>query len=141
MAGLLKATAAGRLITALKEEVGLPIHFHTHDTSGLAGATILAASEAGVDAVDVAMDAFSGSTSQPCMGSVVEALRHTARDTGLDIAEIRRLSDYWEGVRGQYVAFENGLQAPAAVALSSPAMSFSPRICAPAAFSSLPIFT
>ncbi|HHB81061.1 MAG TPA: pyruvate carboxylase, partial [Aliiroseovarius sp.] len=101
------------LVTALKEEVGLPIHFHTHDTSGLAGATILAASEAGVDAVDVAMDAFSGPTSQPCMGSVVEALRHTERDTGLDIAQIRRLSDYWEGVRGQYVAFESGLQAPA----------------------------
>ncbi len=113
MAGLLKPTAAGRLIKALKEEVGLPIHFHTHDTSGLAGATILAASDAGVDAVDVAMDAFSGSTSQPCMGSVVEALRHTERDTGLDIAEIRRLSDYWEGVRGQYAAFEAGLQAPA----------------------------
>ena len=113
MAGLLKPTAAERLIRALKEEVGLPIHFHTHDTSGIAGATVLAASAAGVDAVDLAMDAFSGSTSQPCMGSVIEALRHTERDTGLDIGEIRRLSDYWEGVRGQYAAFEAGLQAPA----------------------------
>ncbi len=113
MAGLLKPTAAGRLIRALKEEVGLPIHFHTHDTSGLAGATVLAAAEAGVDAVDLAMDAMSGGTSQPCMGSVVEALRHSARDTGLDIAEIRRLSDYWEGVRAQYAAFEAGLKAPA----------------------------
>ena len=113
MAGLLKPTAAGRLIRALKEEVGLPIHFHTHDTSGIAGATILAASEAGVDAVDAAMDAMSGGTSQPCLGSIVEALRHTGRETGLDIAEIRRLSDYWEGVRGQYAAFEAGLKSPA----------------------------
>ncbi len=113
MAGLLKPTAAGRLIKALKEEVGLPIHFHTHDTSGIAGATILAASEAGVDAVDVAMDAMSGGTSQPCMGSIVAALEGTERDTGLDIAHIRRLSDYWEGVRSQYAAFEAGLKSPA----------------------------
>ncbi|HHL22157.1 MAG TPA: pyruvate carboxylase subunit B, partial [Aliiroseovarius sp.] len=113
MAGLLKPTAAGRLIRALKEEVGLPIHFHTHDTSGVAGATILAASEAGVDAVDAAMDAMSGGTSQPCMGSLVEALRRTDRDTGLDPVEIRRMSDYWEAVRDQYAAFEAGLRAPA----------------------------
>ncbi len=113
MAGLLKPTAAGALVTALKEEVGLPIHFHTHDTSGIGGATILAAAEAGVDAVDAAMDAFSGSTSQPCLGSIVEALRYTERDTGLEINEIRRLSDYWESVRAQYVAFESGLAAPA----------------------------
>ena len=77
MAGLLKPAAAKILIKALKEEVGLPIHFHTHDTSGISGATILAAADAGVDAVDVAMDAFSGGTSQPCLGSVVESLRHT----------------------------------------------------------------
>jgi pyruvate carboxylase len=82
MAGLLKPAAARVLVKALKEEVGLPIHFHTHDTSGIAASTILAAADAGVDAVDVAMDAFSGSTSQPCLGSVVEALRHTDRDTG-----------------------------------------------------------
>ena len=113
MAGLLKPTAAGRLIRALKEEVGLPIHFHTHDTSGVAGATILAASEAGVDAVDAAMDAMSGGTSQPCMGSLVEALRRTDRDSGLDPVEIRRMSDYWEAVRDQYAAFEAGLRAPA----------------------------
>ncbi|MBE3639129.1 pyruvate carboxylase [Mangrovicoccus algicola] len=113
MAGLLKPTQAGMLVRALKEEVGLPIHFHTHDTSGVAGATILAAAEAGVDAVDAAMDAFSGGTSQPCLGSIVESLRHTARDTGLDIARIREISDYWEAVRAQYAAFEAGLQAPA----------------------------
>ncbi|MEF9601022.1 biotin/lipoyl-binding protein, partial [Paracoccus sp. PXZ] len=98
---------------ALKEEIGLPVHFHTHDTGGIAGASILAAAEAGVDAVDCAMDAFSGNTSQPCLGSVVEALRHTDRDTGLDIEAIRRISNYWEAVREHYAAFESGLQAPA----------------------------
>ena len=113
MAGLLKPAAARQLITALKTEVGLPIHFHTHDTSGLAGATLLAAAEAGVDAIDAAMDAFSGGTSQPCLGSIVEALRHTERDTHLDIDAIRSLSDYWDHVRAQYTAFESGLAAPA----------------------------
>ncbi|NCU20157.1 pyruvate carboxylase subunit B, partial [Candidatus Falkowbacteria bacterium] len=113
MAGLLKPAAARVLIRTLKDEVGLPIHFHTHDTSGIAGATVLAAAEAGVDAVDAAMDAFSGGTSQPCLGSIVEALRHTERDTGLDIGAIRAISNYWEGVRSQYRAFESGLAAPA----------------------------
>ena len=113
MAGLMKPTAARLLIKTLKQELGLPIHFHTHDTSGAAAATILAACDAGVDAVDAAMDAFSGGTSQPCLGSIVEALRHTDRDTGLDIAAIRQISNYWEGVRGQYAAFESGLPAPA----------------------------
>lgn len=113
MAGLLKPAAARVLIRTLKEELGLPIHFHTHDTSGIAGATVLAAAEAGADIIDAAMDAFSGGTSQPCLGSIVEALRHTERDTGLDIAAIRQLSDYWEGVRAQYAAFEAGMQAPA----------------------------
>ncbi|MGR3759843.1 pyruvate carboxylase [Roseobacteraceae bacterium NS-SX3] len=113
MAGLLKPAAARQLVKALKEEVGLPVHFHTHDTSGVAGATILAAADAGVDAVDAAMDAFSGGTSQPCLGSIVEALRNTDRDTGLDIARIREISEYWEQVRAQYAAFESGLQAPA----------------------------
>ncbi|MEZ5778339.1 MAG: pyruvate carboxylase [Paracoccaceae bacterium] len=113
MAGLLKPAAAKVLFKALKEEVGLPIHFHTHDTSGLSGATILAAADAGVCAVDAAMDAFSGFTSQPCLGSIVEAMAHTERDTGLDISAIREISNYWEAVRGQYAAFESGLDAPA----------------------------
>jgi len=113
MAGLLKPAAARLLVKALKQEVGLPIHFHTHDTSGAGAATILAACDAGVDAVDAAMDAFSGGTSQPCLGSIVEALRHTDRDTGLDIADIRRISNYWEQVRAHYAAFESGLPAPA----------------------------
>ncbi|SNR75604.1 pyruvate carboxylase, partial [Paracoccus sediminis] len=113
MAGLLKPAAARILVKALKEEVGLPVHFHTHDTSGLAGATILAAADAGVDAVDAAMDAFSGGTSQPCLGSIVAALDGTDRDTGLDIAAIRAISNYWERVRETYAAFESGMQAPA----------------------------
>ncbi|WGW02227.1 pyruvate carboxylase [Tropicibacter oceani] len=113
MAGLLKASSAGALVKALKEEVGLPIHFHTHDTSGAAIATIIEASKAGVDVVDAAMDSFSGNTSQPTLGSVVEALRFTERDTGLDIGAIREISNYFEAVRGQYAAFESGLQAPA----------------------------
>lgn len=113
MAGLLKPASAKILVKALKEEVGLPIHFHTHDTAGTAVATILAASDAGVDAVDCAMDALSGNTSQATLGSVVEVLAHTERDTGLDIKTVRQISDYWEAVRGQYAAFESGMQAPA----------------------------
>jgi pyruvate carboxylase len=113
MAGLLKPAAARVLVKTLKEEIGLPVHFHTHDTSGIAAASVLAAAEAGVDAVDAAMDAFSGATSQPCLGSIVEALRFSERDTGLDMAAIRAISDYWEAVRGIYVGFEAGLQAPA----------------------------
>ena len=74
---------------------------------------MLAASDAGVDAVDAAMDAFSGGTSQPCLGSIVEALLHTERDTGLDIKAVREISSYWEQVRAQYAAFESGLPAPA----------------------------
>ena len=113
MAGLLKPAAAKALVTALKDEIAIPVHFHTHDTSGISAATVLAAAEAGVDAADAAMDAFSGGTSQPCLGSIVEALAHTERDTGLDIGKLRQISDYWEAVRAQYVAFEAGLQAPA----------------------------
>ncbi len=112
MAGLLKPAAATRLIRALKDEVGLPIHFHTHDTSGMGGAACLAAAAAGVDIVDGAMDALSGNTSQPTLGSVVEALSGTERDTGLDIGAIREISNYWERVRADYAAFESGLQAP-----------------------------
>jgi len=113
MAGLLKPAAARVLVKALKDELSIPVHFHTHDTSGIAGGTILAATDAGVDAVDAAMDAFSGGTSQPCLGSIVEALMHTERDTEIDIERIRDISNYWEQVRAQYVAFESGLAAPA----------------------------
>ncbi|MEM9972466.1 MAG: biotin/lipoyl-containing protein, partial [Pseudomonadota bacterium] len=113
MAGLLKPAGATLLVRALKEEVGLPIHFHTHDTAGIACATILAAAEAGVDAVDCAMDALSGNTSQATLGTIVEALAGSDRDTGLDIGAVREMSNYWEAVRGHYAAFESGLQAPA----------------------------
>ena len=112
MAGLLKPAGARALIRALKAEVGLPIHFHTHDTAGIASASILAAAEAGVDAVDCAMDALSGNTSQATLGTVAEALSGTERDTGLNITAIREISNYWESVRDHYAAFETGLQAP-----------------------------
>jgi len=113
MAGLLKPAAARQLVKALKDETGLPLHFHTHDTSGIAASTVLAACEAGADAVDAAMDAFSGSTSQPCLGSIVEALRHTERDTGIDIETVREMSRYWQQVRKSYAAFEIGVSSPA----------------------------
>ena len=113
MAGLLKPASASLLVKALKQETGLPIHLHTHDTSGASVATVLAACDAGVDAVDAAIDAFSGGTSQPCLGSIVEALRHTERDTGLNIAAIREMSKYWQAVRGNYAAFEKGISSPA----------------------------
>ncbi len=113
MAGLLKPAAARVLVKALKEEVGLPIHFHTHDTSGISAATVLAAVDSGVDAIDAAMDAFSGNTAQPCLGSIVAALSGTERDTGLSPEAIRRISFYWEAVRNQYAAFESDLKGPA----------------------------
>ncbi len=113
MAGLLKPVAAKVLFKALREATGLPIHFHTHDTSGIAAATVLAAVDAGVDAVDAAMDALSGNTSQPCLGSIVEALKGSERDPGLDPEWIRRISFYWEAVRHQYAAFESDLKGPA----------------------------
>ncbi|MEI4483156.1 MULTISPECIES: pyruvate carboxylase [unclassified Phyllobacterium] len=113
MAGLLKPAAARVLFKALRESTDLPLHFHTHDTSGISAATVLAAAESGADIVDAAMDALSGNTSQPCLGSIVEALRGTERDPGLDPEWIRRISFYWEAVRNQYAAFESDLKGPA----------------------------
>ncbi|HEV7275641.1 MAG TPA: pyruvate carboxylase [Devosiaceae bacterium] len=113
MAGLLKPAAARKLVETLKGEVGLPIHLHTHDTSGAAAATILAAVDAGVDAVDAAMDALSGTTSQPTLGSLVAALADGPRDPKLDSRVIRELSFYWEAVRTQYRAFESDLRSGA----------------------------
>ena len=113
MAGLVKPAAARELVQALRHETGLPVHFHTHDTSGIAAASVLAAVDAGVDAVDLAMDSLSGFTSQPCLGAVVEALRGQPRGTGLDPARIREISDYWEAARAQYAAFETDMRAPA----------------------------
>jgi pyruvate carboxylase len=113
MAGLLKPAAAKKLIETLKSEIGLPIHLHTHDTSGAAAATIMAAVEAGVDAVDAAMDALSGTTSQPTLGSLVAALKDGPRDPKLDGKVIREISFYWEAVRTQYRAFESDLKGGA----------------------------
>lgn len=113
MAGLMKPNAARILFKALRETTALPLHFHTHDTSGIAAATVLAAIESGADIVDGAMDALSGNTSQPCLGSIVEALKGSDHDTGLDTNLIRRVSFYWEAVRQQYAAFESDLKGPA----------------------------
>jgi len=113
MAGLCRPRAAYALVKALKEEVGLPIHFHTHDTSGIAAASVLAAVDAGADAVDGAIDAMSGLTSQPNLGSIVEALRFGPRDPGVDPAKLRVLSAYWEQVRKLYAAFESDIRSGA----------------------------
>lgn len=113
MAGLLKPSSARVLFKTLRDETDLPLHFHTHDTSGISAATALVAAESGVDIVDAAMDAFSGNTSQPCLGSIVEALRGSNVDTGLDPEAIRKISFYWEAVRYKYAAFESDLKGPA----------------------------
>jgi pyruvate carboxylase len=106
MAGLCRPYAAHKLIKALKEEIGLPIHFHTHDTSGIASASVIRAADAGVDVVDLALAAMSGSTSQPNLNSIVAALQHTPRDTGLDLDALNEFSDYWEQVREFYRPFD-----------------------------------
>ncbi len=113
MSGVLKPAAARTLFKALRDTTDLPLHLHTHDTSGLSAATVLAAVEAGADAIDAAMDSLSGLTSQPCLGSLVEALAETDRPTGLDPEAIRRISFYWEGVRYKYAAFESDLRSGA----------------------------
>jgi pyruvate carboxylase len=113
MGGLCRPRAAYTLVKALREETGLPVHFHTHDTSGIAAASVLAAVEAGADAVDGAVDALSGLTSQPNLGSIVEALRHGPRDPGIDPDRLRMISAYWEQVRRLYAAFESDVRAGA----------------------------
>jgi pyruvate carboxylase len=106
MAGLCRPYAAQALVKALREEVSLPIHFHTHDTSGINAASVLRASDAGVDVVDLAIASMSGSTSQPNLNSVVAALQHTPRETGLDLDTLNEFSDYWEKVREFYAPFD-----------------------------------
>ncbi|MFT4210710.1 MAG: pyruvate carboxylase [Microbacterium sp.] len=112
MAGLLRPAAAARLVTALRERFDQPVHLHTHDTAGGQLATLLAASAAGVDAVDAAAAPLSGTTSQPSLSALVAALAHTDRDTGLDLQAVCDLEPYWEGVRHLYRPFESGLPAP-----------------------------
>ena len=106
MAGICRPFAARKLVKTLKQEIGLPIHFHTHDTSGISSTTVLAASEAGADVVDLAIASMSGSTSQPNLNSMVAAVQHTARDTGLDLHTLNEFSDYWEKVREYYAPFD-----------------------------------
>ena len=114
MAGLCKPYAAERLVRILKDETGLPVHFHTHDAAGVQSAAIIKAAEAGVDIVDVASGPMSGMTSQPILESVVEALRFTRRDTGLDPDALRDLASYWEATRDLYAPFESGVKASSA---------------------------
>ncbi len=90
----------------------MPIHFHTHDTSGISAASVLRAADAGVDIADAAIASMSGMTSQPCLNSLVKALRHTDRDTGLDLPALDESSRYWAAVRELYYPFEEGLKAP-----------------------------
>jgi pyruvate carboxylase len=106
MAGLCRPFAAKKLVKALKEETGLPIHFHTHDTSGINASSILSASEAGVDICDAAISSMSGCTSQPNLNSIVAALQHTPRATGLDPDALQEFSDYWAHVRSFYKPFD-----------------------------------
>ncbi|HEY6988650.1 MAG TPA: pyruvate carboxylase [Bryobacteraceae bacterium] len=106
MAGLLRPYAAYKLVKTLRDEVGVPIHLHTHDTGGVNAATILKASEAGVHVADGAISAMSGTTSQPNLNSIVAALAHTERDTGLSFEALNRCSDYWETVRTYYAPFD-----------------------------------
>ena len=113
MAGMCRPRAAYSLVKALKDEIGLPVHFHTHDTSGISAASVLAAIDAGADAVDGAIDAMSGLTSQPNLGSIVEALRNGPRDSGVDPANLRLISTYWEQVRRLYGAFESDIRSGA----------------------------
>jgi pyruvate carboxylase len=112
MSGLLKPYAAKKLISTLKGEVGLPIHLHTHDTSGNQVATYLMAAEAGVDIVDCAIDSMASMTSQPSMNAVAASLHGQERDTGLDGDGLQKLSDYWADVRLRYASFEAGLKNP-----------------------------
>lgn len=107
MAGLVKPYAAEQLVKALREEVGLPIHFHTHDSSGMNAASVLKAAEAKVDAADAAAASMSGSTSQPNLNSIVAALANTKRDTGLDGEALLQYSEYWEAVRHNYSGFDS----------------------------------
>lgn len=106
MAGLVRPFAAKKLVKALKDEVGIPIHFHTHDTSGLNAASYLEAAIAGVDVVDAAIGSMSGGTSQPNLNSIVAAMQNTPRDTGLDAEALQEFSDYWAAVRAYYKPFD-----------------------------------
>ncbi len=108
MAGLCRPYAAEKLVKTLREEVGIPIHFHTHDTSGINAASVLKAADAGVHIADGAVASMSGQTSQPNLNSIVAALQHTRRDSGLDLEALNQSADYWEIVREFYAPFDTG---------------------------------
>ena len=110
MAGLCKPEAARILVKGLKETTDLPIHFHTHDTSGTSAASVLSAVNAGVDIVDAAMDSMSGQTSQPALGSIISAFSSTSRKSLLDEESIRLASFYWDEVRQNYATFESNFR-------------------------------
>ncbi len=112
MAGLLRPPAARTLVTALRERFDLPVHLHTHDTAGGQLATLIAAIEAGVDAVDGAVASMAGTTSQPSLSALVAATDHTERATGLSLAAVGDMEPYWEAVRKVYRPFESGLASP-----------------------------
>ena len=112
MAGLLKPYAAQKLVETLKSELHIPVHLHTHDTTSNQVATLLMAAEAGVDIVDTAIASMSSLTSQPSMNAVVAALEGTERDTGLNLQELQKLTDYWADVRLRYADFDHGLKNP-----------------------------
>lgn len=114
MSGLLKPTAASKLIGTLKQEIGIPIHLHTHDTSGNGVATVLMAAQAGVDIVDAAFNSMSGLTSQPALNSIVASLQNSDRDTELDSDGLQKISEYWRDVRPVYKEFESELQTASA---------------------------
>ena len=114
MAGLCKPYAAERLVRELRQEVGVPVHFHTHDIGGAQAAAVLKGSEVGLDVADGAIASMSGLTSQPSLNAIVEALRFGPRDSDLDPQALIDLSRYWEAVRTQYTPFESGLRAPSA---------------------------
>jgi len=114
MAGLCRPYAASALVKALKDAIGIPVHFHTHDTSGINAGSILRAADAGCDVVDLAIASMSGSTSQPNLNSIVAALQHTPRDTALDLGTLNEFSDYWEQVRAFYAPFDTAPKAGSA---------------------------
>ncbi|WP_066499017.1 pyruvate carboxylase [Abyssisolibacter fermentans] len=114
MSALLKPHAAFKLIKELKNEISIPIHLHTHDTSGNGVATVLMATEAGVDIVDTALNSMSGLTSQPALNSIVAALDNTERETGIKLDQVQKLSDYWSAVRPVYSEFESDLKSATA---------------------------
>ena len=114
MSALLKPYAAKKLITALKDEISIPIHLHTHDTTGNGVATVLMAADSGVDIIDTTFNSMSGLTSQPALNSIVAALGNTDRDTGIDLSGIQKLSDYWGAVRPVYSQFESDLKSGSA---------------------------